>query len=97
MVSFAARAPTFGCAVSLRADVLVHVVDGSGDTDSSGNSGSGGGDPAADVEWVYGEVIDHCTPCSTKFAVSQPPLELTTTTTTTVTTRQLQPTNQLTN
>jgi ribosome-binding ATPase YchF (GTP1/OBG family) len=38
------------------ADVLVHVLDGSGDTDDEGNSGTDMGRPSEDVEWVYAEV-----------------------------------------
>ena len=38
------------------ADVLVHVLDGSGDTDDEGNSGTDMGRPTEDVEWVYAEI-----------------------------------------
>lgn len=38
------------------ADVLVHVLDGSGDTDEEGNSSSGTGNPADEIEWVYAEI-----------------------------------------
>ena len=38
------------------ADVLIHVLDGSGDTDAEGNSSSGLGNPAEEVEWVYAEI-----------------------------------------
>ena len=37
------------------ADVLLHVVDGSGELDQEGNQ-TGGGDPTNDVEWVYAEL-----------------------------------------
>ena len=43
-----------------QADVLVHVLDCSGDTDKEGNSVGGGKnsihDPCLDVEWVYEEI-----------------------------------------
>ena len=40
----------------LDADVLIHVVDASGDTDENGNCGSNEGDPLADIVWIHREL-----------------------------------------
>lgn len=37
------------------ADVLIHIVDGSGHVDEQG-VGNGGGDPVSDIEWIYAEI-----------------------------------------
>ena len=37
------------------ADVLIHIVDGSGNMDEQGHS-NGGGDPVSDIEWIYAEI-----------------------------------------
>ena len=37
------------------ADVLIHIVDGSGNVDAQGHA-NGGGDPVSDIEWIYAEI-----------------------------------------